>query len=145
MQYHYISDKELYHFGRSKKDGAKVGSGRYPLGSGKAANYSTTQRTRDRKIYGKGSERRINKRMLKGESIQSARHSEVVRKDRIKAAKKIGKTIAIGAVAGVGAFAVNELLKSKGLSGVVLSEASKAAVDLGKVTVRAMFDYHLIG
>ena len=34
MQYHYISDKELYHFGRSKKDGAKVGSGRYPLGSG---------------------------------------------------------------------------------------------------------------
>ena len=34
MQYHYISDKELYHFGRSKRDGAKVGSGRYPLGSG---------------------------------------------------------------------------------------------------------------
>lgn len=34
MQYHYISDKELYHYGRSKKDGAKVGSGRYPLGSG---------------------------------------------------------------------------------------------------------------
>lgn len=25
---------ELYHFGRSKRDGAKVGSGRYPLGSG---------------------------------------------------------------------------------------------------------------
>lgn len=36
MQYHYISDKELYHFGRSKRDGAKVGSGRYPLGSGEA-------------------------------------------------------------------------------------------------------------
>jgi len=30
----YIYDDSLYHFGRSKKDGAKVGSGRYPLGSG---------------------------------------------------------------------------------------------------------------
>lgn len=34
MQYHYMSDKELYHYGRSKKDGAPIGSGRYPLGSG---------------------------------------------------------------------------------------------------------------
>lgn len=27
---------ELYHYGRSKRDGAAVGSGRYPLGSGKS-------------------------------------------------------------------------------------------------------------
>lgn len=43
----------------------------------RAENYSTAQRVRDRKIYGPGSERRINKRMLNGENIQSARHNEV--------------------------------------------------------------------
>lgn len=31
----YIYDDSLYHFGRSKKDGALIGSGRYPLGSGR--------------------------------------------------------------------------------------------------------------
>lgn len=32
----YIRSDTLMHVGRSKKDGAPVGSGRYPLGSGKA-------------------------------------------------------------------------------------------------------------
>lgn len=32
---------ELYHFGRSKRDGAPVGSGRYPLGSGKSFKEGT--------------------------------------------------------------------------------------------------------
>ena len=32
---------ELYHYGRSKKDGAPVGSGRYPLGSGKSFEKGT--------------------------------------------------------------------------------------------------------
>ena len=49
MQYHYISDKELYHYGRSKKDGAKVGSGRYPLGSGK--NGQRQKDIKDLKTY----------------------------------------------------------------------------------------------
>lgn len=43
-------------------------------GHAQAGNYSEQQRIRDRKIYGKGAEKRINKRMLEGESIQSARH-----------------------------------------------------------------------
>ena len=46
-----------------------------------AENYSEQQRIRDKKIYGRGAVRRINKRMLKGESIQSARHNEVVYKE----------------------------------------------------------------
>lgn len=33
----YIYDDSLYHYGRSKRDGAPVGSGRYPLGSGDSA------------------------------------------------------------------------------------------------------------
>lgn len=34
----YFDDSEFAHVGRSKRDGAKVGSGRYPLGSGKNPN-----------------------------------------------------------------------------------------------------------
>ena len=33
-----IYSDELYHYGRSKRDGAKRGSGRYPLGSGDRPN-----------------------------------------------------------------------------------------------------------
>lgn len=32
---YYYNDNYLMHWGRSKRDGAKIGSGRYPLGSGK--------------------------------------------------------------------------------------------------------------
>lgn len=39
MQYHYVSDKELYHYGRSKKDGAPIGSGCYPFGNGSSISY----------------------------------------------------------------------------------------------------------
>lgn len=39
---------ELYHYGRSKRDGAKVGSGRYPLGSGKTVFVSGSSKTQNK-------------------------------------------------------------------------------------------------
>ena len=36
-----MSDQELFHYGVSKRDGAKLGSGRYPLGSGENPNQGT--------------------------------------------------------------------------------------------------------
>ena len=39
--------------------------------------------------------RRINKRMLKGESIQSARHDEVVRKEKKEQNKRLAKKVAV--------------------------------------------------
>jgi len=80
----------------------------------KAENYSTKQRIRDRKIYGKGAESRINKRMLKGESIQSARHNEVERKARIDTGKKIAKTVTKGVLVVGGTVAVSKLLSKYG-------------------------------
>jgi hypothetical protein len=50
----------------------------------KANNYSDKQRIRDKKLYGSNAEKRINKKMAKGEGIQSARHDEVVRKEKIE-------------------------------------------------------------
>lgn len=35
MYVYPLKSDEIYHFGVSKRNGAKVGSGRYPLGSGK--------------------------------------------------------------------------------------------------------------
>ena len=35
MDYLYLSENYLAHYGRSKRDGAKIGSGRFRLGSGK--------------------------------------------------------------------------------------------------------------
>ena len=43
----YIYDDSLYHFGRSKKDGALIGSGRYPLGSGRKAKKEMKRMLKD--------------------------------------------------------------------------------------------------
>ncbi len=74
-----------------------------------AGNYSKQQRIRDKKLYGKGAEKRINERMAKGESVQSARHDEVIRKERntkiknsvTSTAKQVWKPIK-SAIIGVG-------------------------------------------
>lgn len=61
------------------------------------AKYSEKQRVRDRKIYGRRAEKRINKRMNAGEGVQSARHDEVVRREhKIAVKKKIKKAAKIG-------------------------------------------------
>ena len=140
MQYHYISDKELYHFGRSKKDGAKVGSGRYPLGSGEAANYSTKQRQYDRLTYGRGAEMRINKRLLNGESIQSARHREDVRKRRIKG-------IVLGSIGlGFSIYSASNLLRSKNMDNISVHRLSNSDryVNIGSDAVREIFSGYLL-
>jgi len=106
---------------------------------GKAANYSTQQRVRDRKIYGKGAEKRINKRMLNGESIQSARHNEVERKSRIDSGKKIAKTITKGALVAGGTVAVFSLLQKKGFGDSAASSISETVVNAGRHVINAIF------
>jgi hypothetical protein len=103
-------------------------------------NYSKQQRIRDKKIYSKGAVKRINKRMLDGESIQSARHNEVNRKARISTGKTIAKQVAKGALVTAGAAAVVTLLNKKGLgnspaSGVIL----ETSISVGRQVINAMF------
>lgn len=61
----YFDDSEFAHVGRSKRDGAKVGSGRYPLGSGKNPNqYEKTSLDKIiRKISGVDKDYNVIRRM----------------------------------------------------------------------------------
>lgn len=141
-----IYQTELYHHGIK---GQKWGVRRFQNADGtltsagkarKAENYSEQQRIRDRKIYGKGAEGRINKRMLNGESIQSARHNEVKRKERIESGKTIAKRIAKGALVVGGAAAVATLLQKKGFGNSVTSEVmTEEVVGVGRQVLNGIF------
>jgi hypothetical protein len=137
---------ELYHHGIK---GQRWGVRRYQNADGsytsagkarKAENYSEQQRIRDRKIYGKGAEDRINKRMLLGESIQSARHNEVKRKERIESSKTIAKRVAKGALVVGGAAAVAALLQKKGFGNTVTSEVlTEEVTGVGRQVLNGIF------
>ena len=140
----YYRTNELYHHGIKgqrwgirrfqNEDGSYTAAGK----KRRAENYSDTQRTRDRKIYGKGAERRINNRMLKGESIQSARHNEVVRKQRIDSAKEIGKTTAKAALVVGAPIAVSKYLQKKGYSFKMADSIGDEAINIGRQVINAM-------
>ena len=65
-------------------------------------NYSEQQRKRDRQVYGRRGEKRINKAMNKGDKISVARGAEKKRRDKVlntnKYTRQSGKMV--GAVAG---------------------------------------------
>ena len=71
--------------------------------------YTESRQKQDERLYGKRSVKRINKRLNKGESLVSARHAEVVRRDKKASAKKNAKTAAkvgasiVSTVAGIAA------------------------------------------
>lgn len=138
---------ELYHHGikgqkwgvrrYQNKDGTYTSAGKKRR---QAENYSKQQRTRDRKIYGRGAERRINNRMLKGESIQSARHNEVKRKGRIESAKKIGKTSAKAVLIAGGAATVAAVLKKKGIGSKITQDViTGEVINVGRQVINAIF------
>lgn len=102
-------------------------------------DYSSKQRIRDRKLYGRGAERRINKRMNNGESVQSARHNEVVKKNRKRKAKNVVAVVGSAAVATGGAIAVHSVLKKHGVNPIAANSITKSAVAIGKSLIDAMF------
>ena len=136
---------ELYHHGIK---GQKWGVRRYRNEDGSLTNtgkqrysekYSSEQRIRDQKIYGRGAVKRINKRMLAGETIQSARHNEVVRKERTTKAKHMAGIAAKGALA-VGGIAATAYLVNKygNQNSALIGTGMDAAVNVGRDAVNIL-------
>lgn len=88
----------LMHFG---KKGMKWGHR-----TNRAPGYTDDQVKRDKQVYGNRGANRINKNMLKGDNISTARGSEKTRRDRVmnknKYVRQFGKLAggAVGAVVG---------------------------------------------
>lgn len=125
----YIYDDSLYHFGRSKKDGAPIGSGRYPLGSGKDARKQmnkiskNTKKTRklinkskseisdeelDKMIKRLKKENELNDLLLKNDPAYKAATEG---KNAVKSAlgsigKKVFTTVATTALTGLTLYAI---------------------------------------
>lgn len=103
-----------------RKDGSLTSAGK--------SRYSNSQRIRDEKIYGKKAAKRIEKRIVSGEGIQSARHDEAVRRSSKAGQRRIGIGVAKG-VAGAGLTGAAVLaMTGKGPVGKALKNVSSSTV-----------------
>lgn len=88
-------------------DGSRTAAGKKRYNE----NYSSEQQTRDRRVYGQGGVRRINRHMNAGESISSARSIEAERiNNRRRSGRILGET---GSVAGTIGGAIGGYFASK--------------------------------
>lgn len=116
---------ELYHYGIKNQ---RWGTRRFqyedgtltPEGKERYRKYSESQRAQDRRMYSKGAEKRIEKRISEGEGIKGARSEEANRIERYREASKtnakIGKVVGaagFGAAAVAGELYVKNILKSQ--------------------------------
>ena len=143
--YEFIRENDLSHHGIlgqkwgvrrfQNKDGSLTSAGK----KHRAENYNDRQRKRDEKIYGKRAVDRINKRMLNGESIQSARHNEVVRKERSEKVKNVAKSTIKLAIPIAATAATTALLKKYGADSAVKAMRTADIINVGMHIVNAFF------
>lgn len=104
-----MNDTYLSHHGvKGMKWGVRKDRQRNP-------NYTDKQRQRDRQFYGKGGERRINKKLNQGQGIQSARNYESDRlhraRNKAQSSASLGRIVGgvAGGVAGYNALKIADV------------------------------------
>lgn len=127
-----LMSAELYHHGVK---GMKWGVRKKRANHNK--DYSDKQRKQDRAFYGKGGEKRVNKKMNEGYGLRGARHFEAERKERNDKRKKIAKKaakITASALGTVGMMYVRDQAFNDGRG----TKAAKAAIKhVGRAVVTA--------
>lgn len=94
-------------------------------------NYTEKQRKRDRAFYGDRAEKRINRRLNEGHSLQGARHYEVERKETMQRRQrklKRGARKATNALITIGGIYVYDQVYLNGMVTKAVTKATKTAL-----------------
>lgn len=128
-----VFSTEIYHHGvKGQKWGHRKTR---PL---KGIRYSTAQRAYDKQQFGKRSVHRIEKRMLKGRSLEGARNDEAARKKRIQRILTFGVSGAMAAVGVSGAIYAQSILNRTGYGAMLEATAKLRATELGISILQSM-------
>lgn len=124
---------ELYHYGvKGMKWGVRRDRNRVNK------SYTAKQRKQDRAFYGKGGEKRINRKLNEGHGLRGARHYEAERKERnekIRKKVKKGAQKVSKAMATVGTYYLYDQIFWNGAGTRVVKSAIKS---VGMLTISAI-------
>lgn len=142
------SSDSLAHFGikgmkwgvrrYQNEDGTLTSAGKRRSRNEYNKNYTDKQRKQDRAVYGRGAERRINRKMNEGYGVKGARAYEADRKarnDRRKrTARRIGKTIT-GTAVSIGSAYLYDQIFNQGQGTRLVVDFAQRSASVGRAFV----------
>lgn len=98
-------------------------------------SYSAKQRKQDRAFYGKGGEKRINKKLNDGHGLRGARHYEAERKEKNEKRKRIAKKGAKKVASLLSTVGTYYMIDQVFYNGAGTRIAKEAAVGVGRAAI----------